>query len=284
MNKKIKIGIIGGNGKTGRWFANFFRENGLEVIISDLNTELSNKGLVEKSDAVVFSVPIGITHDIIKEVVPFTRKGQILIDLTSIKTAAVKEMMKSDCEVLSVHPMFSHHVKTIKNQKIIFCKCREKSKTKIFEEMFNKAGAKIKESTPEIHDKIMATIQGLTHFNAIVIAHTLKRLGVNIKESLEYTSPIYKIRMDMIGRIMAQDPRLYAEIESLNPYTQKSVEQMMASSWELFQFIRSQNIRGFIEYFEEASEHFGDFKEKAMKESNFLITKMSEKHNGGKEK
>jgi len=39
-NKDITVGIIGGKGKMGRLFANFFRANGLRVIVSDIGTKL----------------------------------------------------------------------------------------------------------------------------------------------------------------------------------------------------------------------------------------------------
>ena len=48
MNKKqTKIGIIGGKGKMGSWFGKFFHEIGLEVLISDIDTELTNEDLVK---------------------------------------------------------------------------------------------------------------------------------------------------------------------------------------------------------------------------------------------
>jgi len=34
-----KIAIIGGAGRMGSWFAKFFLENGIEVIVSDKNKE-----------------------------------------------------------------------------------------------------------------------------------------------------------------------------------------------------------------------------------------------------
>ncbi len=276
--KKIKVGIIGGRGRTGSWFRDFLLKQGnFEVIISGRTTKITNKELVKQCDAVVFSVPIGITADVIKEVIPFTRPGQILMDLTSIKTPIIEAMMKSECEVLGIHPMFSPDIDSIKGQTVILLKSRPGKYTGVFEKVFEKAGVRIKISTPEKHDKIMATIQGLTHFNAIVIANTLMKQGVDIKESLDYTSPVYKLKMDMIGRVMAQDPMLYAEIEILNPHTVESVKELMESSKELFRHIEKKDVDGFVEYFKKAAEYMGNFKETAKEESNYLIKKMSEK-------
>ncbi|MCK5605589.1 prephenate dehydrogenase/arogenate dehydrogenase family protein, partial [Candidatus Pacearchaeota archaeon] len=59
--KKL-IGIIGGNGKMGQYFTDFFEKNGYSVIISDKRTKLTNQQLAKKADVVIVSVPIGITE------------------------------------------------------------------------------------------------------------------------------------------------------------------------------------------------------------------------------
>lgn len=280
----MKIGIIGGKGNMGQWMKQFLEDNNFKVIISDLDTELTNKELIKQSVAVIYSVPIGKTAEIIEETIEYTNENQILLDLTSIKSPSVNAMLKSKAEVLGLHPMFSHNVEDVKGQTIIMCKARTKDKTKIFEDLFLRNQIRIKESNPEQHDKIMANIQGLTHFNAIVLSNVLMKLGVNIKESLDYTSPIYKMRMDMIGRILGQDPRLYAEIEIHNPYTLKSVEQLRDSAHELIRHIEAGDVEGFIEYFDKGSDYLGNFTKEAMEESNYLIKKMSERTKGGKKK
>ncbi len=276
--KKPTIGIIGGNGKMGQWFKRFFEKSKFRVIISDLDTKLTNKGLVERSDAVLFSVPISKTVEVIESVLPFTRKEQTLMDLTSIKTPAVDTMLKSDCEVLGMHPMFGPMTCSIKGQTLILCKARERNRTGVIETLFKTAGAKIKVSTPEKHDKMMSIIQGLNHFTSIVLGHSIMKLGLDIDESLEYTSPIYKLRMDMVGRILEQDPKMYAEIEMENPHTTGTLKVLSESSEELRKLIEKKDCAGFVKYFESSAEHLGDFKSRAMKESNYLIEKMVKKN------
>ena len=47
------IGIIGGKGRMGRLFADFFKERGLKVLVSDQKTKLSNKDLAAKADITI---------------------------------------------------------------------------------------------------------------------------------------------------------------------------------------------------------------------------------------
>ena len=120
----------------------------------------------------------------------------------------------------------------------------------------------------------MAMIQGLTHFSSIVLGSCIKKLDIDIKESMEYTSPIYKINMDMIGRVLAQDPRLYADIEIENPYMKDALNALEKSIKELKKCVEEKDTPGFVEYFTSSSSYLGDFKKTAMEESNFLIKKM----------
>jgi len=63
----------------------------------------------------------------------------------------------------------------------------------------------------------MAVVQGLTHFNYISIGKTLEKLSFNVRESRKYSSPIYDLMLDMVGRIIGQNPKLYASIQMQNP-------------------------------------------------------------------
>ena len=272
------IGIIGGKGKMGSWFRRFFQDRGFKVIVTDLTTRLENRELVKKSDAVIFSVPISRTVEVIESVLTFTREDQILMDLTSIKEPAVNAMLKSKSEVLGMHPMFGPMANSIKGQTIVFCKARERKLTGLFEKLFIKAGATLKDSTPSEHDKLMSVIQCLNHFNSIVLGHTIMRLGIDLEESFQYTSPIYRIKMDMVGRILDQDPRLYAEIEIENPYAAESLKALAESSDELRGLVESRDSEGFINYFKKSSDYFGRFRSRAMDESNYLINRMVEKN------
>ncbi|MBU0757017.1 MAG: prephenate dehydrogenase/arogenate dehydrogenase family protein [Nanoarchaeota archaeon] len=278
-DEKINIGIIGGKGKFGSWLDNFFTQKGFNVSVSDIGTELTNMKLVEKNDVVVFSVPIQMTEQIIESVVPFSKEGQLWMDVTSVKTHAVEAMLKSKAEVVGLHPMFAPTIETKNRQAVIVCDARTKKWKGWIETILSKEGAKVKETTHEKHDKMMAIIQGMTHFSLISLGFAFKQMGLDIDESLEYTSPIYKMRMNMVGRLLNQNPELYADIEIMNPETQEALRAYIDSFMKLYMIVKDGDRERFIDYFKEASEFLGDFKEKATEESNFLIQKVVEKHN-----
>lgn len=276
--EKIIVGIIGGTGQMGRWFKKFFEKNKCKVLIASRNTKLTPKECAPECDVVVISVPIDVTIKVIKEIAPLVREDALLIDLTSLKKEQVEAMLKySKSAVIGTHPVFGPSVKAIKNQTVVLCPARPRQWLSWLRNIFEKNGALVRITTPEKHDKMMSIIQGITHFSTICVAHTLKKLGIDIEESLHYTSPIYKLRMDMVGRLLNQDPGLYADIEMLNPENKKAMEEYIRSTRELIGIIKRKDRDEFIKFFKEGADFLGDFKKEATEYSDYLIEQLVKK-------
>jgi prephenate dehydrogenase len=275
------IGIIGGQGKMGRWFARFFRMNGYRVLISDRHTSRSNQEVVSKSNIVLFSLPIGKTPALIHTLLKFGRTDQLWADLTSIKVPAVGAMLRSKAEVIGVHPMFGPGVQTLRGQTVIVTPARVKRWRQWFESLLKKNGARVHTMTADEHDRAMAIVQGLTHFSSILLHYTLMKTKTDIRKSLQMMSPIYRIQLNVGGRILAQNPQLYSEIQMLNPNVSRVLRVLVRSARELGRFVEEGNVRRFESAFQKAAAHMGDYKKTALEESNALIKAVSESSRPG---
>src|SRR3989344_1019857 len=274
----MKIGIIGGTGLMGQWFRKFFESHGYEVAIAGRKTALSMEDCAKNSDVVIVCVPIESTIDIIKKIGPFVREDALLADFTSLKSAQVKAMMEySKASVVGMHPVFGPSVSTIRNQTVVLTQGRGEKWLKWAKDLFEKAGAKVRVTTPEKHDEMMSIIQGITNFSEISIGYAFKELDVDLEESMHYTSPIYKLRMDMVGRILSQDPQLYADIEIYNPHTTKVISAYIKASEKLQSIIQKKDKAAFIKYFKEASDFLGDFKKEAVEYSDYIVETLVKK-------
>ena len=67
----------------------------------------------------VVSVPIGSTVPVIREIAPLLTCDQLLCDLTSLKVAPVKAMLRSSAQVVGLHPMFGPNTGSLAGQTII---------------------------------------------------------------------------------------------------------------------------------------------------------------------
>lgn len=268
--KNPVIGIIGGRGKMGNYFADFFERNKYEVLISDQRTELNNKEVAKKADVVIVSVPIDRTEEVIKEVAPHVKKSGLLMDLTSVKAMPMENMERTKASYLGCHPLFGPTA-SIYGQIVILCPGRGKTWHRWLKNLLTDNGALVRELTPQKHDELMAYIQTLTHFSHIALANTLRKSGIPIKEFIRYPSPVYMMELYMMGRILNQDPKLYASIQLSNPANIKAVGSYLRSCRQLAETIERKKFSDNVNFFKKNADYLGHFSTLAMDESDQLL-------------
>jgi len=271
----MKAGIIGGNGRMGRLFVPVFEQGGYEVVVSGRSTELTNRDIAEQCDLVIVSVPIHDTVRVIDEIAPLLRKDQLLCDLTSLKVRPVNAMLRSKAEVIGLHPMFGPTVHSLRHQTIIACPARA-SDTALHDllAIFRQQEAECTITTPEAHDRMMAVVQGLTHFVTLCMADSLRRLGISIDKTEAFTSPVYQIELSLMGRLLSQDPALYADILQQNPFVPEVLSACRSSAGDLCAIVESKDPEAFKNFFEQNSRHLGDYCRKGQEITDTLIESM----------
>ena len=184
---KTEIGIIGGTRGMGNWFARFLEKEGYAVRVCGRNaSEADIAEMAETCQVIVVSVPIGVTGDVIAKVGPHMREASLLMDLTSLKRDSVKTMLETSVsEVIGCHPLFGPRVDSIAGQNIVLCPARAGKWLTWLTDIFEKNGAFVLEATPEKHDQMMAIIQGLNHFNTIMMGLALRKAGVRLPELMK---------------------------------------------------------------------------------------------------
>ena len=229
----MKIAIIGGSGKMGRWFASFLLKEGNEVIITGRNQKklleakrqlgieaATNVEAAKNADAILISVPIDNFEAVVEEISPYTRSGQIIIDITSIKVFPVETMHKhiKSGLTLGVHPVFGPGARDIANQNFVLTPTNEDEGVlaqKIRQYLEDKE-AKVILMTPQEHDEMMAVILGLSHFIALVSADTLLSFN-KLKQTEAISGTTYKVLLTLIKSVISESPELYASLQMSLP-------------------------------------------------------------------
>jgi prephenate dehydrogenase len=268
----MRIGIIGGTGRIGAFFQKVWEADGHEVWVSGRRTFRTAEELARKCDMVVVSVPIRSTVSVIEEIAPLLTERQILCDLTSLKMEPIKAMLRSSAEVIGLHPMFGPGVSSLQGQTIIACpvRCKKETEEKVLEG-FTRQGARVIHTTPETHDRMMAVIQGLTHFSTLCMAETMRRTGIPVADALRCTSPIYRIELGVIGRLLGQDPDLYADILTMNPYVPPVLDALQEAMRHLQELVQQGDRDGFRSFFLSNAETFATDRQRATEETEALI-------------
>lgn len=256
----------------GRLFAKFFQDCDCHVEIADIGSQRSNREVLQEADIVLFAVPLHETVSIIRELVPFVRSHQLLMDVTSLKVAPVGEMLRSPASVVGLHPMFGGRVATLAGQTLVACPVRiAREQWLPLRQTFVDAGMRVKECTPEEHDRMMSIIQVLFHMTTMLMGRVLREMDVDIDATLEFTSPSYRLEMSQMGRMFAQSAALYAAITQMNVNTAEILSLLKAGLEAYETWYRTQDLEAFMEDFQQSAGHLGGFCQRAYRESSEIL-------------
>lgn len=253
----FEIGVIGGTRGMGRWFARFFEAEGYTVHVSGSKTGMNPKEMADRCRVVIVSVPIGVTKAVIEDLGPHMGQDALLMDLTSLKQEPVRTMLASSLsDVIGGHPLFGPGVDSIAKQHMVLCPARGEQWIPWLREVLIKKGALVVETTPENHDRMMAIVQGLNHFNTVAMGVALARSGTALSELEPFSTPAFGAKVTIIKKIFCGNPLLYAEILTMNPDIHCFIEVYLQIIADIKYFIHSGDAGGMTELIEKHADYF----------------------------
>lgn len=222
MEENFRIGIIGGAGKMGRLFQNFFQKKGYEVLICD-KEGLSYEELMENSKVVILSLPLDVFPEVVKKIAPRVKNTHWIMDICSLKLEPARVMKKFliKGELIAAHPLFGPFEKDLKGKRLAYYPLRGKKFLKWLLPLLEEEGIRTIKISPKRHDEIMALVQVLNHFMQVLVAQTIKKTGFSINEIFSLSTPSFLKQLEILKRFAHQDENLYAHIQLDNPFGKK---------------------------------------------------------------
>ncbi|MDF7666566.1 bifunctional chorismate mutase/prephenate dehydrogenase [Orbaceae bacterium ESL0727] len=268
---KGSIVIIGGNGQMGRLFSRLFTLSGYHVKTLGSKTMSQADKVVADAAAVIVTVPINKTIDVIAQLPPLP-PGCILTDFTSIKAKPLQAMLaKHSGPVVGLHPMFGPDVPNLAKQIIVYCEGRYPEQYQWLIEQMQIWGANLYPILAKQHDQCMSFIQALRHFTSFSYGVNLQREHADLEQLIALSSPIYRLELMMVGRLFAQDPQLYADIIMASDDNIELIKRYYARFGQLVELIEKRDKAQFIKNFNEVTEWFGDYAQRFITESQTLL-------------
>ena len=80
----------------------------------------------------------------------------------------------------------------------------------------------------------------------------------------------------MVGRLFAQDPRLYSDIIMSSEDNLRLIEAFVESLRQDLEYVKNRDYEGFTKAFLNVREYFSDFAQVAFKESGSILAKLQD--------
>jgi chorismate mutase/prephenate dehydrogenase len=250
---------VGGKGKMGRLFAEFFRASGLTVHCLDVDNQADSANMLKQAAAVIISVPMEVTLPVISAL-PALPAGCILADFTSVKQAPLQAMLRQHPgPVIGLHPMFGPDIKAMKNQRLLYCPGRQPAACQGLLEIFASWGITLLEITAPEHDRNMAFIQAQRHFVNLCLGLNLMENQVDMEKLLAMGTPAFYLEMMQVGRFFSQQAELYADIIMASDNNLACIRNFCRQMEAMAERLENHDRAGFIELFNQVGQWLGSY-------------------------
>jgi len=263
----MKIAVIGGSGKMGKWLGRYLSGEGQEVLLigrGGVKLEEAGRELglpvatglesARDADAILISVPIDCFEGVVRDIAPFTAQEQVIMDVTSVKAMPVRAMHRyiKKGRVLGTHPVFGPGAAGVAGHNIVLTPSDEieKALAAKIKDWLEIRGAKVSVMPPEEHDELMAVILGLAHFIAIVSGDTL--VGLDRLRQMEAIGGVtYRVLLTLVESVVSEDAGFYASLHMNLPNLAAVEERFIESSRRWADIVRGGDRQAFARGMEE---------------------------------
>ena len=152
-------------------------------------------------------------EEVVKTISPALHKGQVVMDICSIKEAPVKTMHQyiKDATVLGTHPVFGPGSNGVKHKAYILTPTNpeEEKFAEEFKKWLEQEEAHVFVMSPKKHDELMSVVLGLPHFLGLVACETLLEQK-NLPETKKVAGTTYRMLFTLAEATALETPDLYA--------------------------------------------------------------------------
>jgi len=272
----VKVAVIGGAGRMGSWFVEYFASRGHSVTLTDTEADAALKvadasgaeradsipEAVHDADCTLICVPIEDMGPVILEAASVMRAGSVLMEISSVKHptfAPMRTAADMGFRPLSLHPMFGPSAEGLIDKTMVVVPVVDgEEEEALAKSLFGDAAVIVVDH--EEHDRAMAIVLSLTYFMNMALAGILRDEDLQKLKRLAGTT--FTVQLAVAEGIMAEDPGLVASLLIENPYTVEYLERYISQASEIKSII-SRDPDGFEELHEsfvESVEKDPDFR------------------------
>ncbi len=258
-----RVLIIGGAGKMGGWFVDFFASQGFTITVADTRVDKGPNQFSDWKDA-------GVDYDVIVVATPLAVSGQILSDLAKQKPAGLifdigslktplreglARLREAGCRVASLHPMFGPETELLSGRHLIFVDAGSGEATVAAKELFSATMVDELDMDLDDHDRLIAYVLGLSHALNIAFFTALADSGEAAPQLAKLSSTTFDAQL-LVAALVAQDnPYLYFEIQKLNKFGLAPLDALCESAEKIRQLVAAGDESGFVNLMQKGRDY-----------------------------
>ncbi len=255
--------VIGGAGKMGGWFVEFFESQGFEVFIADPGVAEDDHHFPDwrqagiDFDVIVVAAPLAKSGEILVELATKSPKG-LIFDIGSLKTPlkeGLHKLCKAGCRVTSLHPMFGPDTRLLSGRHLIFVNAGCPDATAQAKAMFAATMVEKLDMELDDHDRLIAYVLGLSHALNIVFFTALAESGEAAPKLARLSSTTFDSQLLVAANVARENPHLYFEIQKLNQFGQQPLDALFEAAGRVRELVASGDEAAFVKLMENGKEY-----------------------------
>lgn len=258
-----RVLVIGGAGKMGRWFAEFFSSQGFSTSIADPSLEDGPGRFRAWPDAgvdfdvIVVATPLAVSGRILAQLAVLKPQG-LVFDIGSLKSPlldGLKELHSAGCRVTSLHPMYGPDTRLLSGRHLIFCDTGNSEATAAAKALFDSTMVEKIDMGLEDHDRLIAYVLGLSHALNIAFFTALAESGEAAPKLAQMSSTTFDTQL-LVSEAVAQDnPHLYFEIQNLNKFGLGPLDALCEAAGRIRETVASGDEEAFVDLMQKGRDY-----------------------------
>ena len=255
--------VIGGAGKMGRWFAEFFASQGFATTIADVTVDDGPNRFKNWTDAgvdfdvIVVAAPLAVSGRILAQLAVLKPKG-LVFDIGSLKSPLIdglKELRAAGCRVTSLHPMYGPDTRLLSGRHLIFCDAGDAQATADAKELFAATMVEQLDMGLDDHDRLIAYVLGLSHALNIAFFTALAESGEAAPKLAKLSSTTFDSQLLVSAAVAQDNPHLYFEIQNLNKFGLGPLDALCDAARRIRETVADSDEQAFVELMEKGREY-----------------------------
>ena len=255
--------IIGGAGKRGGWFVNFFSSQGFLTVIADTHVEPGPGKCLDwrqagiDYDVIVVATPMAISGQILSELAEL-QPASLIFDIGSLKSplkSGIAKLCAAGCKVASLHPMYGPDTELLSGRHLIFVDAGCPQATREAKDLFASTMVEELDMGLDDHDRLIAYVLGLSHALNIAFFTALAESGEAAPKLAQLSSTTFDAQLLVSAAVAHDNPRMYFEIQHLNDFGQSPLDALCESAGRIRDLVKNGDEDGFVELMQNGREY-----------------------------